>query len=397
MRIDLAPVSLTTPARTLASTQGWLLGQLLNVSVIGRVDNSSIRISIGGTEVVAQTDLELAPGAALKVRVSAVGPQPQLTIVGPPPMPKPTPDSVASSPVASAMKRTLPAQEPMHEVLNRLTLPLTVADSVPVVQQIQSRIAQLVALLPELSTLARPEELRRALVHSGPQLEAGLAAQAEVPDAAPPTQDLKFRLLELRQVIAGHLTQIGSRRAVDPGIAPFRPQDPDAVGGQPSADASLEESAVAILRSLAADVEAGLARVTTHQLQHAAATARGEYFAFTELPFRTASGIDTLDIEVEADAPRQGHTDESPLELSLALSLPSLGEFRARLGLRGNHLAVTLWSEAPALREMIVGGVNELEHALAGAGFELSPVVLRAIDAPNPLRHLRRGLVDTMI
>jgi hypothetical protein len=44
---------------------------------------------------------------------------------------------------------------------------------------------------------------------------------------------------------------------------------------------------------------------------------------------------------------------------------------------------------------MIIGGLNELEHALTGAGFELSPVSLRAIDAPDPLRHLRRGLVDT--
>ncbi len=89
---------------------------------------------------------------------------------------------------------------------------------------------------------------------------------------------------------------------------------------------------------------------------------------------------------METDSHRRTGTDEPPLELSLALSLPSLGEFRARLGLRGNHLAVTLWSEAPALREMIIGGLNELEHALTGAGFELSPVSLRAIDAPDPLR-----------
>lgn len=394
MRIDLAPGSLTTPARTIASTQGWLVGQLLNVSVIGRVDHSSIRVSIGGIEAVAKTDLELAPGAALKVRVSALGPQPQLTVVDPQPVARPALDSVAA-PVASALKITLPAQEPMAEVLNRLSLPLAGADSVSVVHQVQARIAQLVALLPELSTLARPEELRRALVLSGPQLEAGLAAQAEGPDAAPPAQDLKFQLLGLRQLIDAQLSQLGSRRPADAGMAPARMPDPGAVGSQPFADTSLEESAVAALRSLAQDVEAGLARVTTHQLQHAAATARGDYFAFTEIPFRTETGVDTLDIEVETDSHRRTGTDEPPLELSLALSLPSLGEFRARLGLRGNHLAVTLWSEAPALREMIIGGLNELEHALTGAGFELSPVSLRAIDAPDPLRHLRRGLVDT--
>jgi hypothetical protein len=109
------------------------------------------------------------------------------------------------------------------------------------------------------------------------------------------------------------------------------------------------------------------------------------------------NGIDTLEIELEADAYRHGHSDDTPLELRLALSLPLLGEFRARIGLRGNHLAVSLWSEAPALREMIVNGVSELEHALTDAGFAISPVSLRAIDAPNPLRHLRCGLVDTSV
>ncbi len=396
MRIDLAPASLTAPARALASTQGWLLGQLLNVSVIGRVDQSSIRVSIAGIEAVAKTDLDLAPGAALKVRVSALGPQPQLTLVDPAPMSKAAPGG-APSPVVQALKLTLPAQEPMEEVLNRITTPFAHIASVPAAQQVQARLAQLVALLPGLSTLARPEGLRRAFMLSGPQLEASLAAQADVPDAPQPVQDLKFQLLSLRQSIDDQLRQTGSRRSADDAVTATRILPPAGAGGQPAADTLLEEPYAAALRGMAADVEAGLARITTHQLQHAAAMERGEFFMFTEIPFQVENGIDTLEIELEADAYRHGHSDDTPLELSLALSLPLLGEFRARIGLRGNHLAVSLWSEAPALREMIVDGVSELEHALTDAGFAISPVSLRAIDAPNPLRHLRCGLVDTSV
>jgi len=396
MRIDLPPASSTTPARTLASAQGWLVGQLLTVSVIGRVDHSSMRVSIGGTEVIAKTDLDLAPGSALKVRVTTLGPQPQLAVVDPAPVPKAAPAGTSAT-VAGALKLTLPAQEPVDEVLNRLTVPLPGAGSVPAVQQIQSRISQLVALLPELSNLTRPEELRRALVLSGPQLETALAEQTAVPDAGPPTRDLKFQLLALRQLIDEQLLHSGGRRQATPGSPPAFLQDPRAVASQPPAEAAVEESVVTVLRSLATDVDAGVARVTTHQLQHAAATARGEFFAFTEIPYRTEHGVETLDIEVEGDAQGRGQQEELPLELSLALALPSLGEFRARIGLRGNHLAVTLWSDAPALREMMVGRVDELERGLTEAGFELSPVSLRAIDAPNPLRHLRNGLVDTKI
>jgi hypothetical protein len=394
MRIDLPSGSLTAPARALASAQGWLLGQLLNVSVIGRVDRSSIRVSIDGIEAVAKTDLDLAPGATLKVRVSALGQQPQLTLVDPAPQ-KAAPGG-APSPVVQALKLTLPAQEPMDEVLNRISPPLADVASAPaVVQQVQVRIARLLALLPGLSTLASPEGLRRAFLLSGPQLEASLAAQADVPDAAQPAQDLKFQLLALRQSLDEQLRQTGSRRSAEVAASLPRMPPPAAADSQHAADSSHEEPYVAVLRGMAADVEAGLARITTHQLQHAAAMERGEFFLFTEIPFQLENGIHTLDIELEADAYRHGDADDKPLELSLALSLPSLGEFRARIGLLGNHLAVSLWSEAPALREMIVSGVSELEHALMGAGFEISPVSLHAIDAPNPLRHLRSGLVDT--
>lgn len=396
MRIDLPPGPPTLPARALASTQGWLLGQLLNVSVIGRVDHSSIRIAIAGMEAVAKTDLELAPGTALKVRVAALGPQPQLAIVDPAPVPKQAPVGVAST-VASALKHTLPAQEPIDEVLNRLTLTVPGADSAPAVQRVEAKIAQLVTLLPTLPALARPEELRRALVLSGPQLESSLAAWSVAPEAAPPAQDLKLQLLALRQLIDGQLMRSGDQPSLQTGGALPRPQDPGAAGSAHAAEADLDEATLSALRNLAADVDAGLARVTTHQLQHAAATARGELFAFTEIPYRTEHGIDTLDIEVEADAQGRDHEGETALELSLALSLPSLGEFRARIGLRGDHLAVTLWSEASALREMIVDRVDELQRSLSAAGFELSPVSLRAIDAPKPLRHLQAGLVDTRI
>jgi hypothetical protein len=393
MRIDLPSGSLTAPARALASTQGWLLGQLLNVSVIDRVDRSSIRVSIDGIEAVAKTGLDLAPGATLKVRVSALGQQPQLTLVDP--APQKATSGGAPSPVAQALKLTLPAQEPMDEVLNRISPLLADVASAPAVQQAQVGIARLVALLPGLSSLASPEGLRRAFLLSGPQLEASLAAQADVPDAAQPAQDLKFQLLALRQSLDEQLQQTGSRRSAEVAAALPRMPSPAAADSQPAADSSHEEPYVAALRGMAADVEAGLARITTHQLQHAAAMERGEFFLFTEIPFQLENGIHTLDIELEADAYRHGYADDNPIELSLALSLPSLGEFRARIGLRGNHLAVSLWSEAPALREMIVNGVSELEHALMGAGFEISPVSLHAIDAPNPLRHLRSGLVDT--
>ncbi|MGE3773557.1 MAG: flagellar hook-length control protein FliK, partial [Gammaproteobacteria bacterium] len=156
------------------------------------------------------------------------------------------------------------------------------------------------------------------------------------------------------------------------------------------------------LRALAQEVDAGVARITTHQLQHLAAADRGDFYAYAELPFRTALGTDTITLAIDAGDPhaqeeKHGGSGRGSIALDLAVPLADLGELRARIGLAGERLAVTLWSEEPALRELIVEDIGGLEDRLAALGFELTPIALREVPAPDPLRDPPQRLIDTSI
>jgi hypothetical protein len=398
MRIDQVIAGVSTPPRAGAvAQQGWLVGQLLTIGVIGRLDDSSMRLMIDGREVVARTTLDLKPGTELTARVSAAGTPPQLTIVAP----GTTGAAPAAQVLSNSLSIALPAQEPIRVVLDRLSLAtapgMNAADTGT---EVQTRLVTLNRGLPDLPALGRPSELTRAVAQTGPLLEATLATLATAPDRSPtalPTQDLKFQLLGLRQAI-DHQAQLLARHAgaAPPISAESSPARP-AVPTVPMADPL--PTAPAALRALAADVEAGIARITTNQLQHLAAAASGEYFVFTEIPFRTPQGVDTIAMEIERDGRQHGgpEAETGSAALTLAIPLDALGELRARIGLSGDRLAVTLWSEDPALRELLGDGVSELEQRLVAVGFELSPIAVRHVDAPDPLRHLPRQLIDTAV
>lgn len=405
MRIDQILTGVPTPPRAAATAQGWLVGQLLTIGVIGRIDENSIRLSVDGREMTARTTLELQPGTRYAARVTATGAQAQLSIVdtraAPPgmaPGAQATPLSQAVT-IRAAMATTLPTQEPLDAVLTLLDERATGAARsagtsapamTPGAAAVQARLVTLTAQLPPLPALAQAAQLQRAVETSGPLLEASLGAQSTQQTPQLPTQDIKFQLLNLRQAIDEQLL------ASMPGTSSSAPARA-AQSAPPDAATALAQSQ---LRSLAAEVDAGVARITHHQLQHLAAAEHGSFYAFAELPFRTDAGIDSVRLEIESDdeaADRDPGAagDGTGLAVSLAVPLEDLGELRARIGLAGDRLAITLWSEQSDLRELIADDVGALETRLREIGFELTPIALREVASPDPFRRRPTHLVDT--
>lgn len=401
MRIDHQILTgAATQARAAATAQRWLVGQLLTIGVIGRLDESSIKLVVDGRELIARTPLDLAPGTTLTARVVTAGAQPLLAVLDP----KPAQASAAGASVPAAttlragFSSALPLQEPMNAVLNRLE-PRAGSNAAP--PAVQARLLMLSSGAPDLPSLAQPANLARAVANAGALFEATLAAAVEASADAkpgaratvPPHGDLKFQLLDLRQAIDVELKRLPQLTSASPLLAGARVTTLAADDAQRSAQASL--------RSLAQDVDAGIARITTHQLQHLAAAERGDFYAFTELPFRTAAGLDTVTLSIDADEPPAEHrgddADPGSVALTLAVPLSELGELRARIGLSGDRLAVTLWSEEPALRELIVEDIEALADRLTALGFELTPLTLREVASPDPLRELPQRLIDTSI
>lgn len=266
---------------------------------------------------------------------------------------------------------------------------------------VQSRALHLTRALPDLPALSQPVTLARALGNSGQLLETTLAAAVAAdlrtaPGArtsSAPVADLKFQLLELRAAIDVELAFLQhAASSSHPGAGASR--------GAEIATVREWTTTQSTLRTLAQDIDAGVARISTHQLQHLVAADRGDFYAYAELPFRTLTGTETLTLSIAADDAPDAHRDEESrgsIALDLAVPLADVGELRARIGLAGDRLAVTLWSEEPALRELIVEDIDGLEQRLAALGFELNPIALREVPAPDPLRELPPRLIDTSI
>lgn len=380
----------TAPSRTLPALQGWLVGEMLSVRVLERVDQTTVRVAVDGTSVLARTTLDLRPGSELSVRVAAAGARPVLSIVAP------VGGDVADTPViVGALKSTLPVQAPMEEVLRAVAA--APSRTAPLPAMVATAAAGLLESLPALDELAEPAGLRHALSQAGNSLEATVAAHGEGREARFPTGDLKWQLLGLHAATSRALTNLTQEPVADRPVATS------------TAFAGLSEKAGAavlpeepmtqaqLLRGLLAEVEAGIARITTHQLQQLIAAGNEIVLVQAEIPYRTADHVDAVRVEIESRGAQTSSSEDSSVEVSLALPLPALGEFRAHLTIRSNHLAVTLWSEAPALRAIMAEHLGELTSALAGAGFEVGPIGLRRLDGESRLQGPRDALVDTRV
>ena len=215
MKVDLF-TQIVAPPRTTAAAplaQAWVVGQVLSVTVVERVDANTLRLAINGQDLVAHTTLELPSGEQFTARVTASGGQPQLTLI-----PTPSAESPASV-VVSSLGRSLPQQAPLTEVipslLALLQAPRTGTSLPPAVTV---KLEALAASLPTLSQLAQPAGLARSLAATGTQLEARLSqvvalsspnTETSRPPPGIPVTDLKWQLLALRETVSSVLQRGG--------------------------------------------------------------------------------------------------------------------------------------------------------------------------------------------
>jgi hypothetical protein len=75
----------------------------------------------------------------------------------------------------------------------------------------------------------------------------------------------------------------------------------------------------------------------------------------------------------------------------LSFVLPELGAVDARVSLRGERIAVALWTAEPAARKAMAPFVPVLESRLRQAGLVVSDISLRDGRAPVPVRTEANG------
>ncbi len=435
MKLDLFTQVVAPPRTTSAPplAQAWAVGQVLSVTVVERVDANTLRLAINGQNLVAHTTLELPSGEQFTARVTAGGAQPQLSLI-----PTPSAESPADV-VVSSLGRSLPQQAPLTEVIPSLLAPLQAPlKGTPLPPAVTVKLEALAASLPTLSQLAQPAGLARGIAATGTQLEARLAQvvalsspNTETSRATPgiPVADLKWQLLALRETVSSVLQQASHEAAPRDAVktlasplaplpntvatappldleAPAQPNKAfssaqnlavpaPAIAGDITPETRAESLSQPSLPKLLDDINAGLARITTHQLNTASAAQNQQIFGYFEIPVRTPQGTDSVALEVQSEGHQRNAAGETALLIAVEVPIEGLGTLRARLALTGNRIACTTWSDTPQLRDLIAAHLRDLDAALTARGFEIAPSVMRQIDAPAPLRVGPAHLIDT--
>lgn len=461
MRIDLSSLPTTAsrpsaqPAAT-ALTQSWTVGQILDISVIEQLDPNTIRVAINGQPMVARSSLELPPGAQLTAKVLTAGLQPQLAIQ-PPPAAETEP-AVVNTALGRALPQQAPLADVIPRLAQQLAHP---ASPSVLGHSVVRQLDTLMSSLPNLRALTQPGPLAAAVRLAGNRLERSLGevatrapAQTPAPAIAGPVAlpdgDLKLQLVALREALLTAVQRpeaaaLASPRLpappIDPGTAPRTPlpgpapndgaMSSAARGGDlapanvarspttplpaplsaalpeqsPAADepepplrpSGSQIPAAPSASGLLDDVNAALARITTHQLDSANAAQNQALVACYELPVKTPNGIQTLTIEVQDEGRRAAGTAPAALAVMVEVPVGELGKLRARIGLAGDRIAISTWSDTPALRELILAHINELDTALAAKGFDVAPSVVRELPPARAVHGHEQHLIDTEI
>ncbi|MDH4381954.1 MAG: flagellar hook-length control protein FliK [Gammaproteobacteria bacterium] len=435
MRIELPnlPGAASRPSSNVgAIARTWAIGQLLNVSVGTRVDPNTVRITVDGQPMLAQTTVDLPSGTQLTARVASAGVQPQLTLI-----PPSQPDNPDTTVVNNSLGRALPQQAPLAEVLPRLLGALTTPNGAAVLPTaVTDKLTKLANSVPSLASLAQPAALATAVSQSGLHLESKLASvvltipaqtSQTSPTATPPaptlqaplpTGDLKWQLLGLREAVinAPGLAQAPptSTPTSTPTSIPTLPtqapevaiatsmvvpahQGEDADSRPSTAGPGSSGGSTQIADGLLDDVNAGLARISTHQLQSANAAQHNTLLGYFELPVQTSRGVETMTLEVKDE--HRERTSGSPQSMTVLVEVPvgELGKLRARIALSGERIAITTWSETPELRRLIASNIGQLDAALLAQGFDVAPSVMREINAPRAVHAGYQPLIDTQV
>lgn len=181
---------LLSPSRPAALLAQLSSGQTLHASVERLLPGGEAELRVGSALVRVNTPLNLAPGQplTLNVEISSQGP-----------LLRANQEARQLETIASAWRSAIPKQKPLAEVFSQLQQLLKQPGSEQLPKPILSAINRLVAQVPSVATLSKPDGLRQALQQSGPQLEAHLL-RASLTQQAPNTgQDLKAGFLRVAQ------------------------------------------------------------------------------------------------------------------------------------------------------------------------------------------------------
>jgi hypothetical protein len=292
----------------------------------------------------------------------------------------------AEGELAAALRRELPRQgSPMPLLANLAWLNATHdGERAALPAPVRQAVVAAWRALAELDGLARPAELERAARASGIGLERLLAtADPDGVDAAL-AHDWKALLLRLRAALDSvpRRSASGAQPRAD---APL-PGRPGALPALEPAEARLaglaDVDAMAV--ELADEVDAAIARVTSHQLANLREPTQAPY-AVVEVPLRHDRGATMLRLRLTREHTGTAGSASAPAwAIEFAVHLGTAGTLQGRVQLAGHRVAVLVASDVAAMLEALQASEGELRWQLESVGLEVERLDWRVANPPVP-------------
>lgn len=319
------------------------VGQLLQARVLDQIQPGLLRLQIASAEVLARSQVAIAPGTHLKLEVVKGQPLPELRVLR-----EPDAQQRQQQVVRSAMARQLSPQE-LRQAVSELRAQASTPRQAEALRQLTT-IVQESGVRP-----AQPgaTQLQRAIAQSGVFHEARLAAGLPADPA-----DTKVQLLRLLVVLREDLKL--PAKAERPTGAAIEQQ-------APARDMGVDS----LLSRLIRLVEGSIARI---QLQQAVAlpAEEGQRQAWQlDLPIRLPGETHAAMLRIERDDGDKADGTPSTWAVNLAFQFDSIGTLQCRIALAGEHVSATFWCERTATLERVEQRLPVLRQAFEAQGLEV--------------------------
>lgn len=398
--MDIQPTLLSASFPNKAVSQNlsqWMLGQVLNATVTGRISADTLLLQINNQALEAKTNSNrpIDLGAQLKLVVAQQGTSTVLRVLQ-----QESPKLIQEA-KQQLLRENIPKQtsmEKLTDILSQVTNNTrSMIKGLPA--PIEQHIKKLIEQLPTQLNLKSESALKTAVRNSGIFLESKLMSevtgkqklsnktqtttQTNSPNI---TKDLKTNLLQLSELLAKY--KQGTKKPAPQFINPAEVISLLKVAKTPIMNTKPDVRNTAVLiaidskvdiETISKQLESSIAKIEVNQSK-AVVSHDNQLPAWSiELPVKDKQDIDLMKLDIQHDKNSKPESEKDQVwTVNLKINFKDKGAVFARLSIVDKEVSANLWSEDQKLNNLIDNNLSLLSKRLENCGLSMGKIVCLA-------------------